>query len=36
MIKEIDERACAVLIYYLLVGYPPFKGKIEDEIFDDI
>ena len=36
MIKEIDEWACGVLMYYLLVGRPPFDGKTEDEIFDAI
>ena len=36
MTKEIDEWACGVLMYYLLVGRPPFDGKTEDEIFDAI
>ena len=36
MIKELDEWACGVLMYYLLVGRPPFDGKTEDEIFDSI
>ena len=36
MIKELDEWACGVLMYYLLVGRPPFDGKTEDEIFDAI
>ena len=36
MIKELDEWACGVLMYYLLVGRPPFDGNTEDEIFDAI
>ena len=36
MIKELDEWACGVLMYYLLAGHPPFDGKTEDEIFDAI
>lgn len=36
MTKELDEWACGVLMYYLLVGRPPFDGKTEDEIFDAI
>ena len=36
MIKEIDEWACGILMYYLLVGHPPFDGKAENEIFDSI
>ena len=36
MIKELDEWACGILMYYLLVGKPPFDGKTEDEIFDSI
>ena len=36
MIKELDEWACGVLMYYLLAGRPPFDGKTEDEIFDAI
>ena len=36
MIKELDEWACGILMYYLLVGHPPFDGKTEEEIFDAI
>ena len=36
MIKELDEWACGVLMYYLLAGKFPFEGKNEDEIFDAI
>ena len=36
MIKELDEWACGVLMYYLLVGRPPFDGKTENEVFDAI
>ena len=36
MIKELDEWACGVLMYYLLAGKFPFDGKNEDEIFDAI
>ena len=36
MLKELDEWACGILMYYLLVGYPPFDGKTEKEIFDSI
>ena len=36
MIKELDEWACGVLMFYLLAGFPPFDGKTEDEIFDAI
>ena len=36
MIKELDEWACGILMYYLLAGKPPFDGKTEDEIFDAI
>ena len=36
MIKELDEWACGVLMYYLLSGKFPFDGKTEDEIFNNI
>ena len=36
MIKELDEWACGILMYNLLVGRFPFDGKTEDEIFDAI
>ncbi len=36
MIKELDEWACGILMYYLLVGRPPFDGKTENEVFDAI
>ena len=36
MIKELDEWACGVLMYYLLSGKFPFDGKTQDEIFDNI
>ena len=36
MIKELDEWACGVLMFYLLAGKPPFNGNSEDEIFDSI
>ena len=36
MIKELDEWACGILMYYLLVGRPPFDGKTQEEIFDAI
>ena len=36
MIKELDEWACGVLMYYLLSGKFPFDGKTQEEIFDNI
>ena len=36
MIKELDEWACGILMYHLLVGRFPFDGNTEDEIFDSI
>ena len=36
MIKELDEWACGVLMYYLLSGKFPFDGKTEEEIFNNI
>ena len=36
MIKELDEWACGVLMYYLLSGKFPFDGKTEEEIFYNI
>ena len=36
MIKELDEWACGVLMYFLLVGEPPFEGETVDEIIDKI
>ena len=36
MVKELDEWACGVLMYYLLSGHPPFDGKTEDEICNNI
>ena len=36
MIKELDEWACGVLMYYLLSAKFPFDGKTEDEIFYNI
>ena len=36
MIKELDEWACGVLMYYLLSAKFPFDGKTEEEIFYNI
>ena len=36
MIKELDEWACGVLMYYLLSGKFPFDGNSEEEIFNNI
>ena len=36
MIKELDEWACGILMFYLLSGKFPFDGKIEEEIFINI
>ena len=33
MIKELDEWACGVLMYLLLVGHPLFDGTTDIEIF---
>ena len=36
MIKELDEWACGILMFYLLSGKFPFDGKTEEEIFFNI
>ena len=36
MLKELDEWACGVLMYYLLSAKFPFDGKTEEEIFNNI
>ena len=36
MIKELDEWACGILMYFLLVGCPPFDGETEEEIINKI
>ena len=36
MIKELDEWACGILMYFLLVGEPVFEGESVDEIIDKI
>ncbi|MCQ2821182.1 MAG: protein kinase [archaeon] len=33
---ESDEWACGILIYYLLSGKIPFKGKTDEELFSEI
>ena len=34
--EKIDEWSCGVLMYILLCGEPPFRGKTEEEIFEKI
>ena len=36
MIKELDEWACGILMFYLISGKFPFDGKTEEDIFFNI
>lgn len=34
--KKCDIWSCGVILYFLLFNEPPFKGKNEQQLFDQI